>query len=85
MVPGLPILFAAENLPPDLTSLASRPPSVGSDGQLVPILGAALVVAVPVLLVVALTRRQRRKRKVHLPRNPTLAETGGLPPRRASE
>lgn len=28
------------------------------------------------------TKRKRRKRRRHRPRNPTLAETGGLPPRR---
>ena len=29
-----------------------------------------------------MTRRQRRRRREHRPRNPTLAETGGLPPLR---
>ena len=30
-------------------------------------------------------RRRRRRRHSDLPRNPTLAETGGLPPRRTDE
>jgi hypothetical protein len=29
------------------------------------------------------SRRRRRRRREHLPRNPTLAETGGLPPKRS--
>lgn len=29
------------------------------------------------------SRRHRRRRREHRPRNPTLAETGGLPPRRS--
>jgi hypothetical protein len=30
-------------------------------------------------------RRRRRRRREHRPRNPTLAETGGLPPMRPNE
>jgi FtsZ-interacting cell division protein ZipA len=30
-------------------------------------------------------RRKRRRRREHRPRNPTLAETGGLPPLRADQ
>jgi FtsZ-interacting cell division protein ZipA len=30
-------------------------------------------------------RRKRRRRREHRPRNPTLAETGGLPPLRAEQ
>ena len=86
MAARLPTLLAAEVLPPDF------PPSGGpvsgsgnySGGQAGPILLAALLVAVPLVLVLAFSRRRRRKRKVHLPRNPTLAETGGLPPPRQS-
>jgi len=82
MANGLPIMLAADALPPDLPQPGVPRTSGGPDGQLVPILGAALLVVVPVLLLIAFSRRQKRKRKVHLPRNPTLAETGGLPPRR---
>jgi len=82
MTEGLPILLAAEVLPPDLPQPGVPRPGGGPDGQFVMIFGTALLVVVPVILLIALSRRQKRKRKVHLPRNPTLAETGGLPPRR---
>ncbi len=83
MIGDLPILLAAEILPTGLPQPGAPRPTGGPDGQFVLIFGAALLVVVPVILLVALSRRKRRKRKVHLPRNPTLAETGGLPPRRA--
>lgn len=33
----------------------------------------------------SLFRKRRRRRREHRPRNPTLAETGGLPPRRPDD
>lgn len=82
MTGDLPIILAAEVLPPELPQSGVPRPGGGPDGQFVILFGAALLVVAPLLLVLALSRRQKRKRKVHLPRNPTLAETGGLPPRR---
>jgi hypothetical protein len=82
MADGSHIVIAAEVLPPDLPQPGLPPSGSSPSGQVAPILGAALLVLVPVLVLVAFSRRQKRKRKAHLPRNPTLAETGGLPPRR---
>ena len=50
--------------------------------QLVPILAAALLVLTPLFLLLSVQRRRKRKRMGHRPRNPTLADTGGLPPAR---
>ncbi len=86
MAEGFPILLAAEVVPPDIDPPAtpgSLRPDAGPYGQVLPILAAVLLVAVPVLLLVAFNRRRKRKRMVHRPRNPTLAETGGLPPPRS--
>ncbi len=84
--PAWPVfLVAAELLPPEITQPGGSQPGGGLGNQLTPILAAALLVVVPVLLIVAFSHRKKRKRKVHLPRNPTLAETGGLPPRRVGE
>jgi hypothetical protein len=82
----LPTLFAAEVLPPDFPPPGGPAPGTGGipGGQFTPILLAALLVLVPLVLLLAFLRRQKRKRKLHLPRNPTLAKTGGLPPRRES-
>ncbi len=83
MAEGFSILLAAEMLPTEiLDPRATRPGGGGPDGQGLPILGAALLVVIPMLLVFAFSRRRQRQRKTHRPRNPTLAETGGLPPPR---
>lgn len=83
----LPTLFAAEVLPPDFPPPGGPAPGPGgfAGGQSTPILLAALLVGVPLVLLLAFSRRQKRKRKPHLPRNPTLAETGGLPPPRTGQ
>ena len=80
----LPTLFAAEVLPPDFPPSGGPVTGAGhfAGGQATPILLAALLVVAPLALLVALSRGRKRKRKIHLPRNPTLAETGGLPPPR---
>lgn len=86
MAEGFPILLAAEVLPPDMQpsgTPGSLRPDAGPYSQVAPILAAALLVGVLMLLLLAFNRRQRRKRLVHRPRNPTLAETGGLPPPRS--
>lgn len=83
MPSALPIILAAEALPVELPQAGLPRAGTGLDSQLVTISGAVLLVAVPLLLFLTLSRRKKRKRKVRLPRNPTLAETGGLPPRRA--
>lgn len=81
MAEFFPILLAAETLPLELPDPnAGRP--AGPAGNSLPVVEAALLVAILVLLAFALTRRRPRKRKTHRPRNPTLAETGGLPPPR---
>lgn len=85
MAEGLFIMLAAEILPPEIPQPGAVQPGSGPDSQVMPILGAALLVVLPVLLLVAFSRRQKRKRKLHLPRNPTLAETGGLPPPRPGQ
>lgn len=85
MAEWFPIILAAEILPPEVPQPGAAPAGGGPDGHFVAILGAALLVVVPVMLLVAFSRRQKRKRKVHLPRNPTLAETGGLPPPRTGQ
>ena len=82
MAEGFSILLAAEILPPEILQPGATR-SVGvPDGQLLPILGAALLVVAPLVLLFAFSRRRQRKRMTHRPRNPTLAETGGLPPHR---
>lgn len=80
----LPTLFAAEVLPPDFPPSGGPVPDAGNfaGGQATPILFAALLVVAPLVLLLVFSRRRQRKRKIHLPRNPTLAETGGLPPQR---
>ncbi len=85
MAEGFPILLAAEVLPPDIqppVAPGSLRPDAGPYSQVVPILAAVLLVTIPVVLLLAFSRRRKRKRMVHRPRNPTLAETGGLPPPR---
>ncbi len=84
MAEGFPILLAAEILPPEIPVPGAVRPGGGPDGQGLPILGAALLVVIPLLLLFAFSRRRQRKRKAHRPRNPTLAQTGGLPPPRQS-
>jgi membrane protein implicated in regulation of membrane protease activity len=44
--------------------------------------GALTVVTLLVLAWAAFFRKRRKRRRKHRPRNPTLAETGGLPPNR---
>ena len=82
----LPNMFAAEVLPPDFPQPGGQAPGAGNfgGGQAAPILLAALLVVAPLALILAFSRRRQRKRRIHLPRNPTLAETGGLPPPRQS-
>jgi hypothetical protein len=82
MVERFPIMLAAEILPPELPHAGIPRSGGGPGGQFMPILGAALLIVGPAVVLIALSRRQKRKRKVHLPRNPTLADTGGLPPPR---
>lgn len=82
MTRALPIILAAESLPPELPQAGLPRAGTGLDSQLVTIGGAVLLVIMPLALFLAVSRRKKRKRKVRLPRNPTLAETGGLPPRR---
>ena len=80
-----PILLAAELLPPELPDPGTTRPSGGLNGELLPILAAALLVLTPLALALAWTRRRKRKHRTHRPRNPTLAQTGGLPPPRQSQ
>ncbi|MEQ2007745.1 MAG: hypothetical protein ABMA26_13195 [Limisphaerales bacterium] len=79
-------MFAAEVLPPEFPQPGGQAPGPGNfaGGQAAPILLAALLVVAPLVLLLAFSRRRQRRRKLHLPRNPTLAETGGLPPPRQS-
>ncbi len=83
----LPTMFAAEVLPPDFPQPGGQAPGAGNfaGGQAAPIVLAALLVVAPLVLLLAFSRRRQRKRRVHLPRNPTLAETGGLPPPRPGQ
>lgn len=85
MAEGFSIILAAEILPPGIPQTGGARPGGGPDGQLMPILGAALLVVAPLVLWIAFSRRRQRKRIPHRPRNPTLAETSGLPPPRSSE
>ena len=84
MAEAFSILLAAELLPPELPDPGAARPSGGLDGQLLPILAAALLVVTPLAFALAFSRRRKRKHRTHRPRNPTLAETGGLPPPRQS-
>lgn len=69
-------------LPPEI-QLPSAPPLNGApDANLPTLLAIAALVVVPLILAFTFSRRRRRKRMPHRPRNPTLAETGGLPPPR---
>jgi len=59
--------------------------ALGSDWRpLLVVGGVALGVGLLVFCLVVLGKARRRKRRLraHRQRNPTLAETGGLPPRR---
>ena len=85
MAEGFPILLAAEILPPEIPPPGATRSGGVPDGQLLPILGAALLVVTPLVLLFVFARRRQRKRMAHRPRNPTLAETGGLPPHRSPE
>ncbi|MFA6544910.1 MAG: hypothetical protein WCS99_10815 [Limisphaerales bacterium] len=79
-----PAIFAAEMLPPEFP----QPGGPSAQGRTVigeqsaPILISALLVTLPLALWFSVARRRHRKRAPHRPRNPTLAETGGLPPPR---
>ena len=85
MAEGFSIILAAEILPPEIPQPGAARPGGAPDSQLTPILGAALLVVLPVILLIAFSRRRKRRRRPHLPRNPTLAETGGLPPPRTGQ
>lgn len=81
MAEHFPILLAADIIPlevPDPNAVRSP----GPEGLGLPVLEASLIVAIVVILAFAFSRRRQRRRKTHRPRNPTLAETGGLPPPR---
>ncbi len=82
MAEASPILFAAESLPLELPVPGAIRSTGGLNAELLPILAAALLVVTPLAFLLAFSRRRKRKRKTHRPRNPTLAETGGLPPPR---
>ena len=82
MAEGFPIILAAEVLPLEMPQPGTARPGGGPDAQLTPILAAALFVVLPLILLFIFSRRRQRKRMTHRPRNPTLAETDGLPPRR---
>ncbi len=84
MAEAFPILLAAELLPPEIPDPGAARVTDGFNAELLPILAAALLVMTPLALLLAFTRRRKRKRRTHLPRNPTLAQTGGLPPPRQS-
>jgi hypothetical protein len=77
-------MFAAElpTLPPDPQFPGQPKLNDGPDGQVLFMVGAAVLVLVPLICALAFSRRRKRKRMTHRPRNPTLAETGGLPPPR---
>jgi len=78
-------ILGVEPLPVELTPPGAGLAPGGGDqsAQLGPILLAALLVTLPLALWFALGRRQQRRHKTHRPRNPTLAEHGGLPPSRS--
>ncbi len=87
MAARLPTLIAAEGLPPASPQPAGPPSGAWTKlgGQSAPVLIAALLVTLPLVLWFSVARRRQRKRIPHRPRNPTLAETGGLPPPRSSD
>ena len=84
MAEAFPILLAAELLPPEFPDPGAVRTTGGFNAELLPILAAALLVVTPLACLLAYSRRRKRKRRTQLPRNPTLAETGGLPPPRQS-
>ena len=88
MAEAFPILLAAEMLPPELPQLGINRPAGELEGdflQHLPLIAAALLLLTPIALALAWTRRRKRKRRTHRPRNPTLAQTGGLPPPRPQQ
>ena len=82
MAEPFPILLAAELLPLDLPVPGAIRSTGGFNTELLPILAAALLVVTLLALGLAFTRRRKHKHRTHRPRNPTLAQTGGLPPPR---
>ena len=80
----VPFLIAAEMPALDIPQPGTGATPGGTDAQLLPVLGAALLVGAVLVLVVLFSRRHQRKRRARRQRNPTLAETGGLPPPRSS-
>lgn len=78
-------ILAVDPLPVELAPPGGVPGGLGQDAQVTPLLIAAVLLTVPVGLWLSLRTRTRRKRMSHRPRNPTLAETGGLPPPRSPE
>jgi uncharacterized membrane protein YozB (DUF420 family) len=82
MAEAFPILLAAELLPLELPVPGAIRSTGGLNVELLPILAAALLVVTLLTFLLAFTRRRKRKHRTHRPRNPTLAETGGLPPPR---
>ena len=82
------ISLAAEVLPLDFPSAGGAVSGgVGKipEGHSAPVLLAVLFVVTSLALIIVFSRRRHRKRKIRLPRNPTLAETGGLPPSRSEQ
>lgn len=82
MGPLVSLILAVEPLPLDLAAPGAGRPGLAQDSQVMPLLLAALLVTLPLALLLAMRRPRQRKHMTHRPRNPTLAETGGLPPPR---
>jgi hypothetical protein len=80
-----PAILAVDPLPVELTAPGGVPAGLGQDSQVTPLLIAAVLLILPLGLWLSQRARTRRKRMPHRPRNPTLAETGGLPPPRSPE
>lgn len=77
-------ILAVDPLLVDLVPPGGAHFNFGENSQAAPLLFAALLVALPLGLWFSVSQRRQRKRMTHRPRNPTLAETGGLPPPRSS-
>lgn len=78
-------ILAVDPLPGELAPPPGLPGGHGQNAQVTPLIIAAMLVAVPLGVWLSMRTRTRRKRMPHRPHNPTLAETGGLPPPRSPE